>query len=188
MQVNLEEKIYIALNKPVDYISSVSDKQGKSVLDLVNKNNYIGRVPPARFEWSQVYPVGRLDKDSEGLILLTNDDELENRLTRPRYEHEKEYEVTIDRPLTPDARAVLTSGMNIDNEKYQGIKIKKEFNKGKRTIITVIFREDKNRQIRKIFSRLGYNIFSLKQVRIGKLKLDTLPVGKWRFAKISDII
>jgi|SRR3989338_2775741 len=180
------QKVYIILNKPIDYISSASHAQGKSVLDLINNHNYLGR--PKKSVNARLYPVGRLDKDSEGLILLTNDGALANRLTHPRYEHEKEYEVVIDRPLTRDAKFILTKGMSVADENYQGIKINREFNKGRKTIVTIILKEGKNRQIRKMFGALGYNIITLRRTRLGKLKLGVLPVGKWRLAKLSDII
>ena len=180
------QKVYIILNKPIDYISSASHAQGKSVLDLINNHNYLGR--PKKSVNARLYPVGRLDKDSEGLILLTNDGALANRLTHPRYEHEKEYEVVIDRPLTRDAKFILTKGMSVADENYQGIKINREFNKGRKTIVTIILKEGKNRQIRKMFGALGYNIITLRRTRLGKLKLGVLPVGKWRLAKLSDIL
>lgn len=184
--MNQGSNIYIALNKPIDYITSTSSDQGKSVIDLLTKNNNIGRQKKSIN--SRVYPVGRLDKDSEGLVLLTNDGELANALTHPRYEHEKEYEVTIDKPLSRDAKKVLTSGMKVDGENFQGIKIKKEFNKGRQTIVTIILKEGKNRQLRKMFGRLGYNLSSLRRIRINKLKLGTLPHGKWKFVKKDNII
>lgn len=178
--------VYIALNKPVDYISSASDAQGSTVIDLITPNNHIGKEKKALT--ARVFPVGRLDKDSEGLILLTNDGELTNKLTHPRYEHEKEYEVTIGERLSKDAQAILTAGMHIDGEDLKGIVIKDISNRGKRTIVTVILTEGKNRQIRKMFGRLGYHIISLKRVRIGRLKLNSLPTGRWRFTQKSEII
>ena len=182
----LPSKIYIALNKPVDFISSASSEQGQTVLDLLTKENNIGRYK--KDINTRVYPVGRLDKDSEGLILLTNDGELTNLLTHPRHEHEKEYEVIIHHALTRDAKKLLENGMNIEDEHYQGIEIKKEFNKGRQTIVTVILKEGKNRQIRKMFGRLGYNITTLRRVRMSNLTLGTLPVGKWRFVKKENIV
>jgi len=178
--------VYIALNKPVDVICSASNKQGTSVLDLLKEQNALGRIK--RDVTERVYPVGRLDKDSEGLVLLTNDGELTNKLTHPRYEHEKEYEVIIDKALTKAAKKVLQSGMKIDDGFVQGITIKKEFNKGKRTIVTVILKEGKNRQIRKMFGNLGYHVVSLRRIRMGRLKLGTLPQGRWIFVKKHNII
>ncbi len=179
--------IYIALNKPVGYITSASNEQGESVIDLLTTKNNIGRDKTELT--SRVYPIGRLDKDSEGLVLLTNDGELTNQLTHPRYEHEKEYEVTIDKPLTHDARNVLTTGMMIDaDEKVHGIKITKEFNKGRKTVVTTILTEGKNRQIKKMFGRLGYHVQSLRRIRISNATLGTIPVGKWKYINKKNII
>ncbi|MBT3538843.1 rRNA pseudouridine synthase [Candidatus Parcubacteria bacterium] len=180
------QKMYILLNKPIGYISSASSKQGDSVLDLLTKENCVAR--DKRDIKMRVYPVGRLDKDSEGLVLLTNDGELTNELTHPRYEHEKEYEIVVEKPLSRDTKKVLETGMKIGDDFVQGIKIKKEFNKGRKTIVTVILKEGKNRQVRKMFGNLGYNVQSLKRTRINKLKLNVLPVGKWKLVKKEDII
>ena len=178
--------IYIALNKPVGYICSNTSSQGASILELIIKENNIGRNKQANT--IRVYPVGRLDKDSEGLVLLTNDGELTNILTHPRYEHTKEYDVTVDKPLTKDARHILESGMILNDKKLKGITIKKEFNKGKRTIITLILEEGKNRQLRKMFGRIGYTITTLRRTRIGRLRLSTLPVGTWKYVKKEHIV
>lgn len=178
--------VYIALHKPIDYISSATSDQGISVMELLKKENGTGHT--RRDITERVYPVGRLDKDSEGLMLLTNDGALTQTLTHPSFEHEKEYEVTIDKPLTKDAERVLEHGMRLDLETVQGIVIKKTFNKGRRTIVTVILKEGKNRQIRKMFGRLGYHVISLCRTRIGRLALGVLPVGRWRFVKKNQII
>jgi len=181
------DKIYIILNKPIDYICSNSDEQGASVLELLKKNSYW--KPNGRDITERVYSVGRLDKDSEGLVLLTNDGELTNKLTHPSFEHEKEYEVMIDKQMEKPAIKVLEYGMDIGEGEYvQGIKVKKVFNKGRRTIVTVVLKEGKNRQIKKMFGRLGYHVISLKRVRLGKIKLGVLPVGRWKFVKKEDIV
>ncbi|PIR03057.1 MAG: hypothetical protein COV60_02270 [Candidatus Magasanikbacteria bacterium CG11_big_fil_rev_8_21_14_0_20_43_7] len=184
-------KWYIALNKPVDYVSSTTNEFGASVLELITPDNYYKqayRDDAKKLANIRLYPVGRLDKDSEGLLLLTNDGDLTNQLTHPRYEHEKEYEVTIDKQLTKDVRIILSKGMLIDGEQYGAMEIKKEFNKGRRVILTLILREGKNRHIRKMLGRLGYNISVLRRVRINKLKLGTLSIGKWKFVEKSDIV
>jgi len=178
--------VYIALNKPVGYITSTVDTQGASIMELLQKDNYIGKeVPPAL---PRIFPVGRLDKDSEGLILLTNDGELTNALTHPSQEHEKEYEVTIDQYLTKDAIHILTKGMVIDDTFVRGITILEELHKGKRSIVRVILTEGKNRQIRKMFGAIGYQVTALKRVRIGKLKLGVLPIGKWKLVAKHSIV
>ncbi|HAZ28290.1 MAG TPA: rRNA pseudouridine synthase [Candidatus Magasanikbacteria bacterium] len=187
-----DSKLYIALNKPVGYITSASNTQGQSVIDLMtpdqcmqrnSKKFLFGKDRPPR-----VFPVGRLDKDSEGLVLLTNDGDLANRVTHPRYEHEKEYDVVIDHPLTRDAKKVLEHGMKLDDDIVGGVDIIKEFNKGRQTIVTVMLTEGKNRQIRKMFGRLGYVVHTLRRTRIGKLKLGVLPVGRWRFVRKEHIV
>lgn len=179
--------VYVILNKPVGYITSTTNEQGDSVLDLLTTQNNIGRDSSELS--ARVYPVGRLDKDSEGLVLLTNDGELTNKLTHPRYEHEKEYEVTIDKPLTRDARKVLTTGMLLDkDEEVQGITITKEINKGRKTVVTAILKEGKNRQIRKMFGNLGYHVQSLRRIRMSNLTLGTIPVGKWKYVNKQSIL
>lgn len=180
------QHLYIALNKPVDFITSTTDEQGISVVSLLKKENAVGKL--RRDITTRVYPVGRLDKESEGLVLLTNDGELANTLTHPRYEHEKEYEVIIGDRLTKDAIHVLEGGMDIGGEFVQGITVKKTFNKGRRQIVTVILKEGKNRQLRKMFGRLGYDVLSLRRTRIGKLKLGTLSIGKWKVVPRSAIV
>lgn len=183
--------VYVILNKPVDYISSTTSEQGQSVLELVVPEQYYKQKfadDAKKLQGVRLYPVGRLDKDSEGLVLLTNDGELTNQLTHPRYEHEKEYEVTVDKSLSPEAKKILEKGMLIDGEHYGGMKIKKEFNKGRRVILTVVLTEGKNRHIRKMLGRLGYNISVLRRIRINKLKLGTLSIGKWKFVQKEDIM
>lgn len=178
-------KIYIALNKPVGYITSASSEQGVSVLDLLSDNNCLTKGKKLE---TRVYPVGRLDKDSEGLVLLTNDGELTNVITHPRYEHEKEYEITVDGFLTNDARKILATGMKITSGYVQGIEIIKEFKKGRNTVITAILKEGKNRQIRKMFGNIGYRVMTLRRSRINKLTLGVLPVGKWKFVTRDRIV
>jgi len=178
-------KVYIALNKPVGYISSSSSEQGSSVLDLLTPQNCVMKGQKLN---ARVYPVGRLDKDSEGLILLTNDGELTNELTHPRYEHEKEYDITIDGFLTKDAVKILTTGMKIADGYVQGMIILKEFKKGRQSIVTAILKEGKNKQIRKMFGNIGYRVQSLRRTRINKLKLGILSVGKRKYVSIEKSI
>lgn len=181
------EFLYIALNKPVDYISSATNEQGASVIDLITPENFWGKDSDAP-KIPRLYPVGRLDKDSEGLVLLTNDGELTQKLTHPKFAHEKEYEVTIDKPLEKTAIKVLENGMRIDDGFVNGIEIVDRKNMGRRTVITVILKEGKNRQIRKMFGNLGYRVITLRRTRIGKLLLKTLPVGRWREVRKEYII
>lgn len=186
-----QDTYYVAMHKPVDYISSASNEQGQSVLDLLTIDNYLGKQKDRakKATAARLYPVGRLDKDSEGLILLTNDGELTNELTHPRYEHEKEYEVTIDRALDKPTQKILKKGMHLSEGEYvKGIDIVHMRNVGKRSVVTVVLTEGKNRQIRRMFGQLGYPVLSLKRTRINNLQLKTLPQGRWRLIRRSDIM
>lgn len=188
---SISNYFYVALHKPIDYISSASSEQGQSVLDLLTIENYLGKQKELakKAANARLYPVGRLDKDSEGLVLLTNDGELTNELTHPRYEHEKEYQVTIDRSLDKATQKILQKGMHLAEGDYvKGIEIVHMLNKGKRSIITVVLTEGKNRQIRRMFGQLGYPVLSLKRTRINNLRIKTLPQGRWRIVKKSDIL
>jgi len=175
------DNIYIALNKPAGYICSTSNKQGKTVIDLINKND--------TKKTGLLYPVGRLDKDSEGLVILTNDGELANTLTHPSNEHEKEYDVTIDKRLDDASYKKLKNGMTIDDKvKVNGIEIKKIKRQGEKYVVTVVLIEGKNRQIRKMFGNLGYKILKLQRIRINKLNLGNIQKGKYIFVKREEII
>jgi len=180
------DPVYIALHKPPGYITSTTSEQGQSVMDLLTPENNIKSGKRALGS-ARVYPVGRLDKESEGLVLMTNDGELTNLLTHPKHEHEKEYEVTITQALSRDAEKVLKKGMVLGEERVGGIKLRDSFRKGKQHVVTVVLKEGKNRQIRRMFGRLGYEIISLKRTRIGRLGLGVLPVGRWKFVKKDNI-
>jgi len=171
-----EEKIYIALNKPVGYISSAVSWQGKSVLELLKSKEIDQRV----------YPVGRLDKDSRGLIILTNDGDLAYKLTQARFEYEKEYEVEISSNFNTADRAVLEKSMIIDGKRVRGVGVKIMSDK----VLRIILKEGINRQIRKMLGNLGYGVLDLNRIRINKLKLIdlNLKVGEWKKVIKSDII
>ncbi len=170
---------YIILNKPIDYTCDPDDKESQSALELLDKNNNIGKFKHSVSP--DFHPIGQLDKDSEGLIILTND-------KFAPLNNEEEYEIIIDKTLSPDAKKVLKAGMRIEGEVFSGINIIKEFNKGRRTIVTAVLKEERSGQLRKMFSRLGYNVIAVKRARINNLKLGVLPVGKWKFVKKEYII
>ena len=160
------KKVYIKLNKPQGYISSVKDEKGrKTVVDLVNVEE-------------RVFPVGRLDYNSKGLIILTNDGDLANRLTHPKFHLPKEYHVTIKGGITNTALQKLANGVEIDD----GYLTKKADVKriGKEAISITLY-EGRNRQIRKMCAVLGLKITELKRVRIGDLKLGQLKEGEYEF-------
>ena len=158
-----EAKVYIKLNKPRGYVSScVSQKGERTILDLVKDIPY------------RLYPVGRLDQDSEGLILLTNDGELANKLMHPRYEHEKEYLVNVASPVTSYALREMGDGMEIEGEMTKPAQVKQISEKS----FSIILKEGKKRQIRRMVETVGNKVLGLKRVRIGNIKLGDLPVGK----------
>jgi len=165
-----EKKIYIALNKPAGYISSASNSQGKSILSLVKIKE-------------RVFPVGRLDKDSSGLIILTDDGELANQITHPRYENEKEYFVVLDQNLKPEDIKKLEKGLTIAGKKLQPVKVIMAKNKSARLVL----KEGINRQIRRMLGKLGYTVVRLKRIRIGKLELEELKEGQWKKIRKDDI-
>lgn len=166
-----QNKIYIALNKPVGYISSASSDQGESVLDLVKTKE-------------RIYPVGRLDKDSSGLILLTNDGEFANQITHAKYGCEKEYEVVIDKPFLEIDKKSFESGMKLAGYKLQPVKV--TMMNG--NIVRLILKEGINRQIRKMMGKCGYDVIELKRIRIGKLKLSNIKTGQWKNINYKDVI
>lgn len=157
------ELIYIALNKPKGYVSSCYQKDEKVVLDLLDISD-------------RVYPVGRLDKDSTGLLLLTNDGHLHYRLTHPSFDHEKEYEVTLAKPLTQGALRKLAEGLPMMDAKTRPARVKRISSKRFR----IILQEGKNRQIRRMVRKVGSQVVDLKRVRIANIELASLPLGRWR--------
>jgi len=167
-----EKLIYIMLHKPVGYVSSaVRTRIEKNiVLDLVNIKE-------------RVYPVGRLDKDSTGLILLTNDGTLTYLLTHPSSECEKEYEVTVAGIITNGAIEKLEKGVRLWGEKTKSALVKKNGLRKMRIVLT----EGKNRQIRRICHKVGLPVTALKRIRIKNLHLGDLALGKWRYLTRQEV-
>ncbi|MFA5047561.1 MAG: pseudouridine synthase [Patescibacteria group bacterium] len=159
----ISDKVYIAINKPVGYISSATSHQGASVLELVNRQH-------------RIYPIGRLDRDSHGLLLLTNDGDFAYKLTHAKFGYEKEYLVKIDRELDKKDEIIMSRGMIVENHKLQPVKAVR--NKDK--VIRIILKEGINRQIRKMLGHLGYRVLDLERIRIGRLSLGDLPLGRWK--------
>jgi len=169
--VKLEtDKIYLALNKPAGYISTTANQQGKSVLDLVKIK-------------TRLYPAGRLDQESTGLIILTNDGEFAQKITHPRFGGEKEYFVVLDQDLRIADIKKLEKGMKIGDQRLQPIKVISPKNKSARLIL----KEGINRQIRRMLGHLGYTVVKLKRIRIGKLELKDLKPGQWRKISKEDV-
>jgi len=171
-----EKKVYIALNKPCNVLSLDAPSDDRlTIFDIVKDERYL-------------YPVGRLDFDSEGLILLTNDGELANRLTHPRYEHDKEYEVRVTRKPDEEQLEIWRRGVVLEDG-YRTlpaeVTIKTYTKKG--AWLTVILREGKQRQIRRTGERIGLPVRQIRRVRIGPIELGKLQSGNFRYLKPEEI-
>jgi len=156
-------KVYIALNKPRGIVCTADPREPMNVVD------YIGY--PIR-----IFPVGRLDKDSEGLLLLTSDGEIVNRLLRAAGGHEKEYEVEVDKPLTREFMESMMRGVAILDTVTLPCKVRKT---GERSF-NIILIQGLNRQIRRMCEALGYNVRKLRRIRIMNIKLGNMQPGQWR--------
>jgi 23S rRNA pseudouridine2605 synthase/23S rRNA pseudouridine2604 synthase len=158
--------IYIALNKPKGYIASCTRDRDEDniVLDLLDIHQ-------------RIYPVGRLDKDTTGLLILTNDGKLHHRLSHPSFDHEKEYEVTVDRPLADGALRKLAQGLPMMGTKTRPARIKRQ--SARRFRITL--QEGKNRQIRRMVRKVGGRVSKLRRVRVANINLGKLAEGNWRY-------
>lgn len=168
------EKIYLMLNKPQGYVSTAHDDRGrKTVLDLLGEN----------FKNQRVYPVGRLDLNSEGLILLTNDGELTNALIHPRFEVEKTYVAKISGELTEKKLDLLRNGIELDDGLTAPAKI---YRLGE-NLIEITIHEGRNRQIRRMFAAVGCEVKKLRRIRFDGLTLENLPVGQFRALNSSEI-
>lgn len=168
--------IYIMLNKPVGYVTTMSDEMGRPcVHDLVAD---VGE---------RVYPIGRLDLESEGLLLLTNDGELANMLTHPRYHKPKLYHVKVAGKVGPDTIAVLSGPMEIDGYMTKPAKIGVVSINERDTVLSMELYEGRNRQIRKMCEQLGLRVLTLRRIAIGEIKLGDLRPGKWRYLTRSQV-
>lgn len=155
--------VYIALNKPPGITCTSEPHVRDNIVDLVGHSE-------------RIFPVGRLDKDSEGLILLTNDGDIVNEVLRSENNHEKEYIVTVDRPITDLSLSMMASGVRIMGEMTKPCKVVRSDAQSFRIILT----QGLNRQIRRMCSALGYQTRRLQRVRIMHIHLGQLQTGKWR--------
>lgn len=172
-----ESKVYIALNKPNGYLSSASDDRGrKTVVDLV-KDEFPQRL----------YPVGRLDYDTEGLIFLTNDGDFTYAVTHPKHNVEKTYEAVIRGVLTEKAVTSLSEGVEIDGFLTSPAFVNVLSAENGRSVVRITIHEGKNRQVRKMFEAVGFRVSKLKRISIGKVKLGSLKSGAWRELSEKEI-
>ena len=169
------ELTYIMLNKPVGCVTTADDEKGrKNVVELVSS---LGK---------RVYPVGRLDMNSDGLLLLTDDGELANKLTHPRHNIPKIYRVNVTKAPTEEQLAILRSPLLLDGYRIQPVKTE-VISSGDGALMEMTLFEGRNRQIRRMCEAAGLKISRLTRIAIGDLKLGTLPTGKWRHLTSDEI-
>jgi len=169
-------KVYVVLNKPRGVLSTTHDERGRrTVIDLL----------PAPYTQLALHPVGRLDKDSTGLLLLTNDGDLTHRLTHPRFEHQKEYLVRVEPALRPGEKARLEEGLELEDGVTHRANVRpvreSPFN------YSIVIHEGRKRQVRRMFEKIGHRVLALKRVRMGTLRLGDLGEGEVRELTIEEV-
>jgi len=156
--------IYIAINKPKGVVASCEQKNDRIILDLIDISE-------------RVYPVGRLDKDSSGLLLLTNDGRLHHRLSHPSFDHEKEYEITVADPIPEGALRHMEKGLPMMGTKTRPARIRRLSARRFRMVL----QEGKNRQIRRMLRKVSHQVTDLKRIRVANIRLGNLAEGAWRY-------
>ena len=165
-----DEKVYIMLNKPRGYVTTMSDEKGRKNVSMLTGDVCV-----------RVYPVGRLDMDSDGLLLMTNDGEFAKRLTHPKHDVPKIYHVTVRGKVLPSQLAALSAPMTIDGYRIQPVKVTPlHSDDPRKSVLQMTLFEGRNRQIRKMCERVSLDISRLSRVAIGDVKLGSLPSGRWR--------
>ena len=171
-----EERIYMMLNKPRGYVTTLSDERGRPTVAELTADCAC-----------RVYPVGRLDMDSDGLLLLTSDGDFAQRLSHPSHEMEKEYHVTVTGQLTGCVERLESLRELEDGSKISPARVRVLKKEGGRWIISVVIHQGLNRQVRRMCALAGINVHRLQRVREGTLSLGNLPQGKWRMLTLREI-
>jgi len=167
-RVKSERPVYYLVNKPRGYLCTSDDTHGRArVIDLVKEDR-------------RIYTVGRLDEDSEGLIVLTNDGALTNVLTHPRYQLDKTYKLLVRGHISPDTIRKIEQGVWLSDGKTAPADIRRVARKGPNTIVTVTLWEGRNRELRRMFAKVGLRVQHLNRIAIGPLRVDGLPIGAYR--------
>ncbi len=174
--VQVEKLVYWAVNKPRGYLCTNHDPAGRPLA--------LHLVPHVD---QRVYTVGRLDEDSEGLLLLTNDGDLAQQLMHPRYGVEKTYEVLVAGSPTPDELKQITTGVWLSDGRVKAKFVKRFKRQGESTWLKIVLAEGKNREVRRMLAKLRHKVMRLKRVAIGSVYLDRLPKGKSRKLAIAEI-
>ncbi len=181
--LNFENFVYYVLHKPAGYTTTASDPNAqKTVFDLLPKKLVprTGKVLPAR---TRVFPVGRLDRNSTGILLFTNDGDLANHLIHPRYGVGKWYEVRLDRALDPRDSRRLLKGVRLED----GLAVVEKIHSLSKRVHRVLIREGKNREIRRIFDAIGYEVVTLCRIAFGPILLGRMEEGSGRFLNSKEV-
>lgn len=169
-------RVYIALNKPRGYVTSLKDELGRKTVDeLVSE---VG---------TRVYPVGRLDKNSEGLLIMTNDGAFANFMMHPKYKVEKVYRVTVKNSVTDEQVTELASGVVIDDRRTEPCEVVVLEKANERSVMQITLREGRNRQIRKMCESVGLTVSRLKRISVGPVRLGVLQPGEFRYLTAREI-
>ena len=167
--------VYILLNKPRGYVTTLSDEKGrKDAASLVSSCS------------TRVYPVGRLDMDSEGLLLFTNDGEFANQLMHPKHEVEKTYDTWVT-GYTPGAEELLKRPITLDGYTIRPPRVTLLNAKGEKALFRIVIHEGRNRQVRRMCQAAGMTVTRLRRIGEGELKLGDLPLGKWRYLTPAEV-
>lgn len=169
-------KVYIALNKPEGYISDLKDPRGRKLARDLIKHDL------------RLFPIGRLDYNSEGLIIFTNDGDLANYVMHPRYSISKEYLVKFKGLLQKESVAMMKKGIRVEGELYQADEVRLVKRSPANAWYSIVINEGKNRMIRKMGDALGHPVLKLRRVRIGKLRLGDLNPGEYRHVEKNEIV
>lgn len=173
----VNKNYYIMLNKPEGYVSTVKDQfERPTVLDLVSEEIK-----------SRIFPVGRLDYETEGLLLLTNDGDFTYKVTHPKFEMSKTYIATVGNGITISGLNALRRGVKIDDYKTSPAEVEILDSQPGTTVIKIIIHEGKNRQVRKMFEAIGVKVKHLKRVAVGNVELGNLPLGRWRYLTAHEV-
>jgi pseudouridine synthase len=170
----LHEPVYILFNKPKDCITTLKDERGRAtVMDYVKVRE-------------RVFPVGRLDRNTTGVLLLSNDGEFANRMMHPRHSVEKAYKVTLSSPLTPEHAKRLAEGIRLSDGKTGPAEVS-FLGAGKKKVVGIVIHEGRNRQIHRMFEALGYVVEKLDRVAYAGITYEGLKRGEWRHLKKSEV-
>lgn len=176
-KLKAEKKVYVLLNKPKDFITTATDPQGrKTVMDLVKKAGN-----------QRLFPVGRLDRNTTGLLLLTNDGELTKKLTHPKHGVRKLYHVQLDKALTRADMEQIMQGVELDGEKIVPDEVAYTGREGNKTNVGIEIHSGQNRVVRRIFESLDYKVLKLDRVTFAGLTKKDLPRGHWRFLTEKEV-